>query len=409
MTINGGAVAAVGIFVSDIGLGFGGSGGTVTIFGGVFARPIKGEWTAEGYAVGGNSDSATSADYPYTVMPAAFTVAIGEHPHSTVQWTYGDGSVKSDVKGTSFKLGTGMTGVSVICTPKYGYRFVEEGETGVRPLPSPVVADCTVEAPTVEGISCEVTFEVGEGIRSAAYGLVDGDGGETHELVTGENVAIVQFGTSIKLIVEEELFHYPFAGERTFTVEQETMRVEIFARPIPKGMEGNPFQIGAEVFAVTNAAGVLTITGTGAMSNFVSAADVPWVPATVKKVAVDVSKIQIGANSLSALADGTLINETLVSNIRPYVPGFVSATPDQPAGAISPAEFEHIDIVDGKALLDVSVYTSNTLTNENWSVATNGVIEVLAPGKQGFFILKSKAAAVSNRSGRPDTADVQHD
>ena len=69
-----------------------------------------------------------------------------------------------------------------------------------------------------------------------------------------------------------------------------------------------------------------------------------------------------------------------------------------PAGSISPAEFERIDIIDGKALLDVSVYTNALLEVEKvggggdsgWSVATNGVIEVPAPGKQGFFILKSK-------------------
>ena len=32
-----------------------------------------------------------------------------------------------------------------------------------------------------------------------------------------------------------------------------------------------------------------------------------------------------------------------------------------------------------------------------------------AGGKQGFFYLMSKPAAPSNRSGRPDTADIQHD
>ena len=180
----------------------------------------------------------------------------------------------------------------------------------------------------------------------------------------------------------------------------------------PPGCEINPWKVGENVTAYVSDEGVLVIGGTGAMSNFVSAADVPWAPETVKKVAVDVSKIQIGVNSLSALADGTLINETLVSNIRPYVSGFTS-TPVQPAGAISPAEFERIDIVDGVAYLGVSVYTNSEVKvegeGEGWSVATNGVIEVPAPGKRGFFILKSKPAAVSNRSGRPDTADVQHD
>ena len=59
-------------------------------------------------------------------------------------------------------------------------------------------------------------------------------------------------------------------------------------------------------------------------------------------------------------------------------------------GPMREVRFERIEIVDGKALLDVSVWSSDAITNQDWSVATNGVIEVPAPGKQGFFILKSK-------------------
>ena len=83
------------------------------------------------------------------------------------------------------------------------------------------------------------------------------------------------------------------------------------------------------------------------------------------------------------------------------------------AGAISGAEFDKVAIMDGKAYLDVSVYTNSEVKargeGEGWGVATNGVIEVPAPGKQGFFYLMSKPGVPSNRSGRPDTADVQHD
>ena len=240
-----------------------------------------------------------------------------------------------------------------------------------------------VKAPAVEGIPCAVTFAVGAGIRRAAYAC----GGVTNELVEEETALVVRLGTRIELIVEELPRHYPFAGERTFTVEQETMRVEIFASPIPKGMEGNPFQVGADVFATTNAAGALTITGSGAMSNFVFAADVPWVPATVTKVTIAAEVAQIGANAWSGMEDSVAINGTALSVVRYLAPGVGSA---QPAGAISGAEPEKVAIIDGKAYLGVSVYTSDTLTNQNWSVATNGVFEVPASGKQGFFILQSK-------------------
>ena len=72
-----------------------------------------------------------------------------------------------------------------------------------------------------------------------------------------------------------------------------------------------------------------------------------------------------------------------------------------------------MQIIDGKAYLEVSVYTNSEVKargeGEGWGVATNGVIEVPVGGKQGFFYLMSKSAVPSNRSGRPDTADVQHD
>ena len=75
--------------------------------------------------------------------------------------------------------------------------------------------------------------------------------------------------------------------------------------------------------------------------------------------------------------------------------------PTESSGAISGAEFDKVAIMDGKAYLDVSVYTSDAITNQNWSVATNGVIEVPAPGKQGFFILKSKPAVPSDAIHAP--------
>ena len=275
-----------------------------------------------------------------------------------------------------------------------------------------------VKAPAVEGMPCAVTFAVGAGIRRAAYVC----GGVTNELVAGETVAVVRLGTRIELIVEELPRYYPFAGERTFTVEQETMRVMIFASPIPKGMEGNPFQIGADVFATTNAAGVLTITGTGAMSDIASAEDVPWVPATVKTVTVGASVTQIGANAWSGMGDSVVINGTALSAVRYLAPGIGSA---QPVGAICGAEFsESVQIFDGKAYLGVSVCTNGdvTATTEGWGAAkldplaveqaADGkglVIPVPATAEKGFMILKSKGAVPSNRSARPDTVELQHD
>ena len=178
--------------------------------------------------------------------------------------------------------------------------------------------------------------------------------------------------------------------------------------PPPKGSEENPWVIGEDVQAYTNGLGGLIVSGSGATSNYTDTAMVPWteVSATIKSVSVPDTVEVIGDNLWAGLAEDVVINGETIARRKVIAAGFPAETP---SGAVSPAEFERIDIIDGKAYLGVSVYTSDTITNENWSVATNGVIEVPAPGKQGFFILKSKPAAVSNRSGRPDTADIQHD
>ena len=47
----------------------------------------------------------------------------------------------------------------------------------------------------------------------------------------------------------------------------------------------------------------------------------------------------------------------------------------------------------------------------NWTEFLTGRSSMTVPAtaEQGFMLLKSKGADPSNRSGRPDTADIQHD
>ena len=80
-------------------------------------------------------------------------------------------------------------------------------------------------------------------------------------------------------------------------------------------------------------------------------------------------------------------------------------------GAISPADPNAIEVVDGAVRLTVSVSTNSELTaaTEGWGKAKVGHAEtehdgtvtltVPAPAERGFFILKSK----------PTTVDVQRD
>ena len=141
----------------------------------------------------------------------------------------------------------------------------------------------------------------------------------------------------------------------------------------------------------------LIIEGTGAMSNFINAASVPWAAVAGEMTEVSVGKdvTRIGVNALAGFAAdvpvhglaATVLNDSIIA----------------PAGAISGAEPEKVAIVDGKAYLDVSVYTNSEVKargeGEGWGVATNGVIEVPAEGKSGFFYLMSKPSVPSDHHG----------
>ena len=52
-------------------------------------------------------------------------------------------------------------------------------------------------------------------------------------------------------------------------------------------------------------------------------------------------------------------------------------------------------------LMGGAVIPADIITIQNWLVATKGVIEVPAPGKQGFFYLMSKPAVPSDKGGVP--------
>ena len=134
----------------------------------------------------------------------------------------------------------------------------------------------------------------------------------------------------------------------------------------------------------------VTIGGDGAMPVFTDAKPAPWAEyaESIQAVYIEGSVTGLNNGTFSDLPNLKTLNDLPLTTLADMFGGA--------AGAISGAEPEKVAIIDGKAYLDVSVYTSDTVTNQNWSVATNGVIEVPAPGKQGFFYLMSKPAAPSN-------------
>ena len=153
-----------------------------------------------------------------------------------------------------------------------------------------------------------------------------------------------------------------------------------------------PWKIGEDVRAYTNETGRLIIIGTGAMDDFPSAANVPWDPMTVTSVEIGKGVTKVGANAFAGLAGDVPLLGLTATTWNNSIPA--------PSGAVS-ADFDAVQIVDGKAYLGVSVYTNSEVkaTGEGWGVATNDVIVVPAPGKQGFFYLMSKPSAPSDRGG----------
>ena len=176
--------------------------------------------------------------------------------------------------------------------------------------------------------------------------------------------------------------------------------------PPPKGSAENPWGIGEDVQAYTNGFGGLVIVGAGATSNYTDTAMVPWAEVVneIETVSVPDTVEVIGENLWAGLAEDVVINGETIARRKVIAAGFPAETP---AGSISPAEFERVDIVDGVAYLGVSVYTNSEVKvegegeGEGWGVATNGVIEVPAPGKQGFFYLMTKPASPSDAIHAP--------
>ena len=113
--------------------------------------------------------------------------------------------------------------------------------------------------------------------------------------------------------------------------------------PIPalaifRGMIFDPWTVGENVQAYTNAGGrLLSIIGTGAMSNFVDAASVPWDPKPVTEVVIAESVTPVGANSLAGLNYTAIVNGTPISSIRPYAQGCTGTPiiPVPPEGAVT--------------------------------------------------------------------------
>ena len=152
--------------------------------------------------------------------------------------------------------------------------------------------------------------------------------------------------------------------------------------------------VGDSVTAYTNAEGGLVIEGTGPMYDFASAEAVPWNPAGVTEVTIGEGVTRIGVNVLAGLLANVPVHGLTATVLDDSI--------SLPAGAIGPAGFERIDIIDGTAHVGVSVKTNGDLTAEpkSWGKVNvqsrdvevrdgSVIIAVPANAEKGFMVLES--------------------
>ena len=348
-----------------------------------------------------------SADLPAPDVRRLLTVTLPESLEGVTCVVREDGE-EVKVKGEGEMVYPVRSGydVEIVCTAQEGWRLVSESNVvtfaNIQESKVLTAADLpqarrvfTVRVPAVANVAHALTSTDGQTVDA---------GSGVYMIISNAEVTVLFFTDGDYRITANGEKTWTLTGDVAFGV------TDGFPLPTVEGIPGTvaaPWPVGEDVQAYTNSLGVLAITGTGAMSNFTNAADVPWDPDAVTCVAVADGVVRLGANSFAALDDAVTVNGTTMALSRFIAPALGPEIPEQPAGAVSPAEFERIDIVDGKAYLGVSVYTSDTITNQNWSVATNGVIEVPAEGKQGFFYLISKPAVPSNKPIVPPPLPIE--
>ena len=407
---NSGLLTATGDYRgSGIGSGRAGNGGTVTINGGT----VSATGGYRGAGIGGGSESSGGA---VTINGGAVSATGGYRGAGIGGGDEGAGGTVT-INGGTVKAEGGDERAGLDGTVEFGKDFAGGVLAGADAASVVYMTTLAYQTDHSAKYAMMPKHLLKIPVAGAYYSYVVSNETAGAELkgvlADGTNTYMVTRGCAVKVyFTPDEDYGWDGEFDNPKDLGQINSNMTIDASEMPeariiKGREGNPWTVGDGVTAYIKR-GTLVITGTGAMNDFASAAEVPWVPVTVTAVTIGEGVTALGRHALDGMSDTVMISGAPLAIYRKVAPAY-APDPTESSGAISGAEFDKVAIMDGKAYLDVSVYTSDAITNQNWSVATNGVIEVPAPGKQGFFYLMSKPAAPSNRSGRPDTADIQHD
>ena len=319
--------------------------------------------------------------------------------HLSATWTSQTQTEPQAIVDDVFAVFSGTSNVVVRFAATSGY-LLDGPET--LDLGNPEADIVVPEADLPATVSINAVVTVGQVEHMSAFWTRSGAGTVTNA-IAGASFEVEKGTTGVKVIfVPEHCYRFVSAGETGIRELDSPLTKDCeVSPPEVEGIPGTvvaPWDVGEDVVAYVKDDMTLVIEGSGAMTDFANAEDVPWneIASEVKRVEVGKGVTHIGENAFAALPDTAIIELSLSLGALRRALGVAEAA----AGAISGAEFKAVEIVDGKARLDVSVYTNSKLTAaiEGWGFATNDVIVVPAPDKQGFFYLMSKPVAPSDAS-----------
>ena len=310
-------------------------------------------------------------------------------------------------------LKTGGEGENAILNATGG-RYEFKYEISANKLSVYPVASMSEEEPVVE-----VALTAGVGYEYVVSNLTDN--AEIAPDEDGKYALPIGASVGIYCVAESD---YVVVGPNPCVIEKVEPDTTIDPSKLPTaevrlGTKGNPWLIGspnaADVTAYTNGT-TLVIEGTGAMSNFVNAANVPWATVAGKVKAVTVEEgVTLGSNALLGMLGTTTVNGTPLSFYDMVAGARGASGSSLPEGtiAVSKTELEAagaatLTIVDGTAYVGVSVRTNGDITAEHKSWGrvkfdqdvkvglsedgTELVIPVPANAEQGFMVLESGTA-----------------
>ena len=428
VTINGGMVTATGgsFGGAGIGGGFQGAGGTVTFGAGAWLV-LAGDSAPGKEVLAADYVNNHSARYVCIKPSLSLKIPAGVH----YSYVVSNETTGAELKGVladgtnTYSVKNGST-VKVYFTPEERYELDKTEYAFAKPIDE----DCSIPAedmPTATYLYAVIT--VGQ-LNHMTAAWTSGDGTVTNA-IEGMSFEVLKGTTGVKVIFTPDQNYRFVNGGETGVRELDSPLAEgcEVTPPETEGIPGtvvNPWVVGTDVRAYMGDEGTLVITGTGAMDDFASAADVSWAAVADQVTAVTVADgVTLGKNALALLSNDVLVTfgspvlsvGTMKGATGVYEPP-APVIPDDKVlvskESIAAAKAMTVQVVNGQIELSVSVSTNADITAEvPWapvkftpdtqiglsSDGTKLILPIPVAAQQGFMILQSGDAKAVPSNG----------